>query len=185
MSSLLNTTPIKIPASFYCRNLQDDSKMYMKMQRTKLTFIKRNKIIWQCSVCPSPLRSKCKSLRGETLYSHRGKETGAGGDGEGGQTWPTSDASEGERNRLGEQPRRPQGLRRLCKEPGPQARAAVGQAQASPERVCPAALLHTALVDFRAQGWALDHRHFSMAAARTLSDIKAYCEATNSDSLSW
>ena len=68
---------------------------------------------------------------------------------------------------------------------GPQARAAVGQAQASPERVCPAALLHTALVDFRAQGWALHHGHFSLAAARTLSDIKAYCEATGSDSLSW
>ena len=41
MSSLLNKTPIKIPASFYHRDLQDDSKVYMKMQRIKLTFVKR------------------------------------------------------------------------------------------------------------------------------------------------
>ena len=68
---------------------------------------------------------------------------------------------------------------------GPPARAAVGQTQASPERVCPGVLLHRALADFRVRAGTSTTGHFSTAATHMLSDIKTYCEATSRDTQSW
>ena len=100
-----------------------------------------------CTVCPNPLRSKCKNLTGETSCSRRR---------EGNRSWrrrgrrsdcdpPATPAKGKGRGAGGNTPggHEDQGGSARCG--GPRARAAVGQAQASPERVCPGVLLHRAL----------------------------------------
>lgn len=43
-----HSIPIKVPANFYSRNLQDESKMSMKRQRARITFIRKKDVTVYC-----------------------------------------------------------------------------------------------------------------------------------------
>lgn len=186
MSSLLNKTPIKIPASFYHRDLQDDSKVYMKMQRIKLTFVKRKSNLTMYCLSKSSEKQMQESYRWNLVFSQKGRKQELEETGTEVRLWPTSDSSKGEREGgWWEHPRWPRGPRRLCKVRGPSSQSSCRTSPGLPREGLPGCPATQSTVDFRARAGPSTTGHFSMAAAHTLSDIKTYCEATSRDTQSW